>query len=95
MPRQGTFLDQSKIVNRKQELKAHYWAYERLVPLDKIVQAQKEGIRNRFELANYLGVTEDFLEKALERYKERYGVFTLVNGIALYFDTLGTLEMIG
>ncbi|MGG0891654.1 ImmA/IrrE family metallo-endopeptidase [Cytobacillus horneckiae] len=89
----GNILDQSKIVNRKQELRARQWAYERLVPLDKIIQAQKEGIRNRFELASYLGVTEEFLEEALRRYKDKYGVFTVVNEITLYFDPLGTLEM--
>ncbi|MFO1441699.1 ImmA/IrrE family metallo-endopeptidase [Bacillus sp. Bva_UNVM-123] len=90
----GNILDQTKVENRKQELRARYWAHEKLVPLHKIVQAQKEGIRNRFELADYFGITEEFLEEALKRYKEKYGLFTIVNGIALYFDPLGTLEMI-
>lgn len=89
----GDIIDQSKFNNRKQELRARFWAYEKLVPLEKLVQAQKEGIRNRFELAAYLGVTEDFLEKALKRHKEKHGLFTLVNGIVLFFDPLGSLEM--
>lgn len=89
----GEIIDLSEFGNRKQELRARFWAYERLVPLEKLVQAQKEGIRNHFELANYLGVTEDFLKEALKRHKEKHGLFTLVNGIALFFDPLGTLEM--
>lgn len=84
----GNILDQSSIVNRKQELKARSWAYEKLIPLSKIVQAQKEGIRNRFELAEYLGVTEEFLQSALDRYKEKYGIYTMVDGQTLTMDPL-------
>ncbi|WKB77929.1 ImmA/IrrE family metallo-endopeptidase [Bacillus sp. FSL K6-0138] len=84
----GDILDQKDMWKRKQEVKAREWAYERLVPLNKIVQAQKQGITNRFELAEYLGVTEDFLQNALDRYKEKYGIYTFVNGHRLFFDPL-------
>lgn len=90
----GNILEQTKVENRKQELRARYWAYEKLVPLHKIVQAQKEGIRNRFELADYLGVSEEFLDAALHRYKEKYGLFTSVGESILYFDPLGVLDFI-
>lgn len=72
----GDILDQTDVRNRKQELLARRWAYERLVPLRAIVQAYRLGARNRYELAEYLGVTEDFLEAALKRYQEKYGVLT-------------------
>jgi len=90
----GNILDQSKIENRKQELRARYWAYERLVPLEKIVQASKVGVRNRYELADYLDVTEEFLETALNRYKEKYGLFRVVGEATIYFDPLGVLDVI-
>ncbi|MEK9198836.1 ImmA/IrrE family metallo-endopeptidase [Ureibacillus sp. FSL E2-3493] len=50
----GDILDQSNVTNRKQELKARSWAYEKLVPLKKIIQAHKRNISNRFELADFL-----------------------------------------
>ncbi|MGD6894324.1 ImmA/IrrE family metallo-endopeptidase [Bacillus infantis] len=84
----GNILDQSSIINRKQELRARSWAYEKLVPLYKIVQAKKAGVNNRFELAEFLGVTEEFLESALTRYRGKYGIFTYVNNHRLYFDPL-------
>lgn len=84
----GDILDQSSLINKKQELRARSWAYEKLIPLNKIVQAQKEGIRNRFELAEYLGVTEEFLQNALDRYKDKYGIYTLVDGKTLSMDPL-------
>lgn len=89
----GNILDQSKISNRKQELRARTWAYERLVPLQKIVQAHKSGVRNRYELAEYLGVTEDFLNSAIKRYQEKYGLCVSVESYTVCFEPLGVLEM--
>lgn len=88
----GDILDQSKVMNRKQEKRARNWAYKKLIPLEKLVLASDEGIYNKFELARYLGVTEVFLEEALKRYKEEYGLFVNVNKKILYFDPLGVLE---
>ncbi|WEG13960.1 ImmA/IrrE family metallo-endopeptidase [Pullulanibacillus sp. KACC 23026] len=84
----GDILNQNSIMNRKQELRARSWAYEKLIPLNKIIQAQKEGIKNRYELAEYLGVTEEFLQHALDRYKDRLGIYTLVDGETLMLDPL-------
>lgn len=84
----GDILDQNSITNRKQELRARSWAYEKLIPLSRIVQAQRHGVRNRFELAEYLGVTEEFLQDALNRYKEKYGIYTFVDEKQLFMDPL-------
>lgn len=89
----GNILDQSHIVNRKQELRARSWAYEKLVPLPEIVQAQKAGVRNRHELSEYLGVSEAFLENALIRYKEKHGLFVAIDNYIIYFEPLGVLEL--
>lgn len=89
----GNILDQSKIENRKQEKRARNWAYKKLVPLEKLVQASNEGIQTKYELAEYLAVTEEFLENAIKRYKEEYGLFTEVEGKILYFEPLGVLEL--
>ena len=89
----GDILDQTSLVNKKQELAARRWAYTRLVPLSKIVQANKVGIRNRYELAHFLCVTEDFLEEALKRYKEKYGTFTTYKNYTVFFEPLAILEM--
>lgn len=88
----GNILDQSDIRNRKQELRARCWAYERLVSLPNIVQAHQLGIRNRFELAEHLGVTEDFLESALKRYQEKYGLCVPVGKYTVCFEPLGVIE---
>ncbi|MCY8186553.1 ImmA/IrrE family metallo-endopeptidase [Bacillus spizizenii] len=89
----GQILDQSTVQNRKQELRARNWAYKKLVPLNKIIQAHKVGIKNRYELAEFLNVTEKFLDEALKRYIEEYGYFKEVNGLTICFQPLGVIEM--
>lgn len=89
----GNILDQTKIENRQQENRARGWAYEKLVPLKSIVQAHKQGIKNRFELAEFLGVTEEFLDAAINRYIEKYGLLASVGNYSVIFEPLGVLEL--
>lgn len=88
----GDILDQSKLANKKQEKRARNWAYKRLVPLPGIVEAYKVGVGNRYELADYLGVTELFIDEAIDRYKEEFGLFTTIGDYTIYFGPLGVLK---
>ena len=54
-----------------QELRARGLGYMILVSFSKIIQAHKLQIVNRYELADFLNVTEDFLDEALEGYKSK------------------------
>jgi len=88
----GDILDQTKLSNVKQEKRARSWAYERLIPLNRLIDACAAGCRNRYELAEYLEVTEEFLDEAIKRYKEKYGLFYTVNNYTIYFEPLGVLN---
>jgi len=90
----GDILDQSKIENRKQERRARAWAYERLVSLKKLIEASNQGIRNRYELAEFLGVSERFIDEAIQYYKEKYGICHKVGDYIVYFEPLGVLKKI-
>ncbi|GAA0382367.1 ImmA/IrrE family metallo-endopeptidase [Paenibacillus motobuensis] len=89
----GDITDQSKLENQQQELKARQWGYDKLVPLSAIVQAYHARIKGRFELAEYLGVTEEFLQASIDRYFNKYGICTTWNNYIIYFDPLGVAEM--
>lgn len=69
----GNILDQTVTLNRKQELRARMWAYNRLIGISGIVKAYKAGCRSQYEVAEHLGVSEDFLQKAIDAYREKYG----------------------
>lgn len=88
----GDIIDQSNLNNRKQEKRAHAWAFEKLVPLEKIVQAHKIKPKNKYELAEFLGVTESFLDEALKRYMEKYGLSTKFENYVICFEPLGVVE---
>lgn len=89
----GNILDQSKAENRKQERRARLWAYRKMFDLIDLVSAYKHGCRNRYEIAEYLEVTESFLQEALDTYKEKYGPYTKVDRYVVYFEPLGVLEL--
>ena len=68
----GNIIDQKEMSNRKQEHRARVWAYRKLIELPKLVKAFEHGCRNRYEIAQFLNVTEDFLEDSLNYFKTRY-----------------------
>lgn len=90
----GNILDQSKIENRKQERSARGWGYEKSIDLSKLIKAKKEGVRNRYELAEYLNVEEQFLEDTLKYFKEKYGNRRATDKYIIQFDPLEIYEKI-
>lgn len=70
----GDILDQSDLGNRKQERAARIWAYNRIVGLCGLIQAYNDGYRTSYEVADYLGVTEEFLQDTIDYYTNKYGV---------------------
>jgi|SRR5690625_4853455 len=89
----GNILDQTDINNRKQEMLARRWAYEKLVSLNRLIDGYKYGCQNRYELAEYLNVTERFIEEVIKYYKSKYGLYCQVDNYIIYFEPLGIMEV--
>lgn len=90
----GDILDQRDIRNRKQELRARQMSYFDLVPLSSIVNAYKARISGRHEIAEFLGVTEDFLQHSINRYTEKFGLAVVYEEkYIIRFDPLGVAEI--
>ena len=81
----GDITDQSDVENRKQELKGRLWAYNQQIGLIGLVRAFEHGCQNRFEIAEYLEVTEEFLEECIECYRNKYGICKRVDNYVVYF----------
>lgn len=90
----GNILDQSKITNRKQELRARRWAVKKLVTLKGIIAAYEAGVKNRHELAEYLGVTEEFINTSLEHFLGIYGYSHSVGEYTIIFNPLVVVKRI-
>lgn len=82
----GDITDQSKVENRKQELIARRWGYERTVSLVGLIEAFEYGARNPFETSEFLGVTEKYLHDCIESYKRKYGLMHQIEQYILYFE---------
>ena len=82
----GNILEQTDISNCKQERLARLWAYNKQIGLSGIIQGYRAHCRSRYELSEYLDVSEDFLQEALECYREKYGVYTELDGYVIYFE---------
>ncbi len=90
----GNIIDQSSVDNRKQELRARMWAYNKQIGLLGIAKSYEHGCRSKHEMAEYLEVTEEFLNEALERYRQKYGVYTSIDNYIIYFEPcLGVVKM--
>ena len=81
----GNILDMTSATNRKQERQARLWAYNKQIGLIGLVRAFEHGCQNRFEIAEYLEVTEEFLEECIECYRNKYGICKRVDNYVVYF----------
>ncbi len=56
-------------IREKHEYRADKWAIQQLMPYDEIIQACKSGYVECWQLADYFGVTEDFVHRAFSIYQ--------------------------
>ena len=89
----GDIIDQTSVSNRKQELRARLWAYNKIIGLTGIIRAYENGCYGSYEMADFLDVTEAFLLEAIECYKTKYGPYAQIDNYAIYFEPLGVLKI--
>lgn len=82
----GDILDQTDVSNRKQERTARLWAYNKQIGLSGLVHCFEARCQNIHEMADHLGVTEAFLQDALECYRQKYGICTSYQQYTIYFE---------
>ncbi len=90
----GNIIDLKDIDNVRQEKRARNWGYEKLVGIIDLINAYNKGISGRNNLAEYLSVTEQFLEEVITHYKEKYGVYYEIDNYIIYFEPLTVVKML-
>ena len=81
----GNILDMESIQNRKQERQARLHGYNRLIGLAGLIEAYEHGCTNRYEIAEFLEVTDEFLEECINCYRDKYGIGTTVDNYYIAF----------
>lgn len=82
----GNILDQNNINNVKQELKARRWGYKHIVTLEGIIEAFENNCLNEYEMAEYLGVTDEYFKECIEDYKKQYGLSCKLGKYYIVFE---------
>lgn len=81
----GNIIDTKQIVNQKAEQKARRWAYDDRIGLRGLIKAYENNCKTKFEIAELLDVTEEFLDETLEYYSNKYGSFIQVDNYLISF----------
>lgn len=81
----GNILDMTDIQNRKQERQARLNGYNRMIGLTGLIRAFEHGCKNRHETAEYLDVTEEYLQECIDCYKSKYGIKVNVGEYTVQF----------
>lgn len=87
----GDILNQSSDANRKQEHRGRRWAYDRQIGLSGIIQGYRRHCQSRQEFAEYLDVSEEFLQEALDCYRNKYGIMTELDSCIIMFEPVLTV----
>ena len=82
----GDILDQSIAMNRKQEARARLWSFNKMIGLHGLIRAYEHRCHSLHEMAEYLDVTEEFLQEAIEAFRRKYGIYTVVDNYIIYFE---------
>lgn len=69
----------------RHEYRANMWAFQQLVPVDKLVSLHLKGCRESGEYADALEVSEAFLVDALQYYHDTYGYNYQFGGYTVNF----------
>lgn len=91
----GDIIDQSNTENRKQELRGRIWAYNKQIGLTGLVNAYRSHCQNAHEVAEYLGVTDEFLADSLDYYRSKYGCCVQIDNFVIFFEpNIAVMELI-
>lgn len=83
----GNILDLQSISNRKQELRARIWAYDKLINFEGFINAFEHHCTNLYETATFLGVTEQFLADTINAYMHKYGCYIKYKNYVIEFGS--------
>jgi len=85
----GDISNQLTTDNRKQELTARKWAVEKIIKIEMLIIAIKEGCESLFDIAEYLDITIDFLKEAIVAFKRKYGITYRHDNNMIVFNDYG------
>ena len=82
------------VSSAKQEYRARVYGYNLKVGLIGIVRCYEHGCKTLHEMADFLDVTEEYLDEVISTYRKKYGMYTILDNYVIYFEPcLGVVKM--
>lgn len=92
----GNILDLSVVTNIQSENSGRAWAFEKLFGLEQIVEVHNERLDSKYSAAEYLGVSESFIDEAICYYRKKYGTYVNYKNYTIGFvPRLYVIQKIG
>lgn len=88
----GNILYLDEVLCRRLERRARGWAYEQLVPPQKLIKAWQSCDRTSWEMAEYCDVPEDFFLAAIEYYRQKHWPVWRTEGYEITFEPFNIIE---
>ncbi|MGX6994061.1 hypothetical protein CBF34_07200 [Vagococcus penaei] len=89
----GDIINQEVADARRQEKKARYVASLMTVSLGDLITCYQQGLVYDWECADYLGVTREAFNSAIELYKEKMGIKFKFKGYLFSFEIADSLNI--
>lgn len=89
----GDILDQTDVMNQKQEYRARLYGYNLKIGLTGLIRAYEAGCRNLYEMAEFLNATEEYLTEAIQCYRSKYGTCTAIDNYVIYFEPFAIMRI--
>ena len=90
----GNILNQTDVMNQKQEYRARLYGYNLKIGLTGLIRAYEAGCRNLYEMAEFLDATEEYLKEAIQCYSSKYGTCVAVDNYIIYFEPFAVMKFV-
>lgn len=85
----GNILNQNEQNNRKQELTARRWGFEKFMPVEKFIEIiLHHNPTDIWELIELMDVPPKYFEELIQYYKQKYGLYKEFEGGCIWFDPI-------
>ncbi|EAC8477251.1 hypothetical protein JH67_02835 [Listeria monocytogenes] len=89
----GNILEKRSVSNEKQEVFAKRKTFDYLISLESLIECNNLGMRDFYEVADHLNITEEFLRSGIEYYKEKYGIMHFDKKTQSFFYFGSTIQI--